>query len=252
MDDFSNRCCQGSFPLLKSINRGLGLLSDTGPTHSDCTKPPEPVTPSPPTLTTGVDTGASSSTEPWNENHDHYHPTTKPTSSTPWWTPDKTTTGSTTTTSKYTTKPWWTSRPTTDKPEHSTPWWVPSTPKPTTEATTTEKTTTTRTTTTTKKTTTPPWWQPEGTTIPPPAVIMPEIEHDEEQKKCEVGQYKPDPYNCNAYYRCVLGELKKHYCAGGLHWNKESSNCDWPEQAKCEQKGTFNYYSQLLCLLISY
>lgn len=86
LDDFSNRCCQGRFPLLTTLNKELGLISD-GPTN-DCTKPPEPVTPPAPTLTTSFDTGAeqSSTTE-----HQHVFgvtesTTTKKPTSTPWWT----------------------------------------------------------------------------------------------------------------------------------------------------------------------
>jgi chitinase len=32
-----------------------------------------------------------------------------------------------------------------------------------------------------------------------------------------------------------LGELRKEYCAGGLHWNMQSRVCDWPSVAKCEK-----------------
>lgn len=65
---------------------------------------------------------------------------------------------------------------------------------------------------------------------------MPEIEH-EPPRECETGEYAHDPYNCNAYYRCVLGEMQKQYCAGGLHWSKHSGICDWPAVAGCvEQK----------------
>lgn len=74
----------------------------------------------------------------------------------------------------------------------------------------------------------------EGTTVvPPPAVIMPEF--DKPQKPCEPGEYLPDDGNCNAFYRCVGGVLKKQYCAGGLHWNRLSLICDWPGAAKCKQ-----------------
>lgn len=63
---------------------------------------------------------------------------------------------------------------------------------------------------------------------------MPEVEKP--SRSCETGQYLPDPKNCNAYYRCILGELKKQYCAGGLHWNKDRNICDWPADAKCDKK----------------
>lgn len=58
LDDFTNRCCKEPFPLLRSLNRILDRLTDKPePATGDCTKPPEPVTPMPPTLTTGVDSG---------------------------------------------------------------------------------------------------------------------------------------------------------------------------------------------------
>lgn len=61
---------------------------------------------------------------------------------------------------------------------------------------------------------------------------MPEV--DKPTISCDAGQFSPDNANCNAFYQCVLGELKKQYCAGGLHWNREKSICDWPSEAKCE------------------
>lgn len=205
LDDFLNRCCKETFPLLKSLNRGLGLLKGSAPV-GDCTKPPEPVTPPAPTLTTGVDTGAAS---------------TPAMSSTTWptWepTPGKVTTTSTTTTPKPVT--WWSSTAAT--PTTTSPWWTTSSTQKTT--------TTTKPATTTKK--------PQSTTIPVPAVIMP-VNDPIEGPSCDTGTYQADPLNCNAYYRCVLGELRKEYCAGGLHWNKERNICDWPNMARCEEKGT--------------
>ncbi|KRT79630.1 Carbohydrate-binding protein, partial [Oryctes borbonicus] len=199
LDDFNNLCCDGTFPLLKAINRGLGRI--TGSQVSDCSKPPEPVTPIAPTLTTGVDSGASSS------------------STTPSW---EWTTSSETTT-KRTTTPWWTTSPTTEKPT-TAPWWATTTKKPST------------TTTTTTMSTTTSWWKPETTTVTAPplggvGVTMPSVDH--KPVKCNTGEYLPDPMNCNAYYFCVNGEIKKQYCAGSLHWNKDRGICDWPENAKC-------------------
>jgi len=57
LDDFNNLCCREPFPLLRTINRELGSLPEQEPTTVDCTKPPAPITPVPPTLTTGIDTG---------------------------------------------------------------------------------------------------------------------------------------------------------------------------------------------------
>ncbi|CAH0555523.1 unnamed protein product [Brassicogethes aeneus] len=210
LDDFSNRCCEGTFPLLRGLNEALGRVSHV-PHHGDCTKPPEPSTPAPPQTTTGVDSGASSS------EHHHGEWTTEATKPT-------------------TTKPWWTTttrRPT--KPTTTSPWWTStSTTTTTTTSTTTRRPTTTSAPYRPPSTTPPIWERPPGTTIPPPAVIMPEV--DKPMQQCEPGQYLPDKQNCNAFYRCVLGELRKQYCAGGLHWNREKNICDWPLEAKCREE----------------
>ncbi|KAJ8920078.1 hypothetical protein NQ315_011732 [Exocentrus adspersus] len=239
LDDFNNRCCEGTFPLLRSLNNALGLISDK-PSKGDCTKPPAPSTPAPPETTTGVDTGASGSTT--EHVHGEWTSTTKRTTTAAWWT-----TTSKPTSGKPTTSAWWTTKPTTSW----TPWWStstssssstkPSTPIiwwtekpssiPTTRPTTTSLPWWVTKPSTTKPTTTPP----DGTTVvPPPAVVMPEI--DTPSKPCEPGEHVADPVNCNAYYRCILGELKKQYCAGGLHWNKRKNICDWPREAKCKEE----------------
>nr|XP_023029163.1 probable chitinase 10 isoform X2 [Leptinotarsa decemlineata] len=275
LDDFTNRCCGGVFPLLSTIAREFGLISDKQ-VQGDCTKPEQPVTPPPLQATTGSDSGAAVT---WWTN-----PTTTSTkapTSTVWWVPESTTTKPTkkpTTTNWWTetssvkppTKPstpsttnWWTdtssSKPSTKpptKPSSSTVnWWtstVKSTtkPSPTTISWWTETSSSKPSTTPSKKPiTTTPWWATtksttrkptstpssvteKPTTIPTPAVIMPEV--DVPTKKCTPGEYLPDPANCNAFYRCVSGELQKQYCAGGLHWNKNRRVCDWPTEAKCK------------------
>ncbi|GLV44511.1 Chitinase 10 [Carabus blaptoides fortunei] len=250
LDDFSNRCCLETYPLLKSLNRGLGLLKGSAPVGGDCTKPVAPVTPPAPTLTTGIDSGAMSSTTPmtstswpsWSEKPTTTTTTTteKPTT-TAWWTttakPTTTTRPPSTSmvwwqqpsTEQTTTSPWWTTATTTTaKPIVTTSWWSPS-------ATTT---TTSKPTTTEKPiTTTNAWWNPtESTTMPAPAVVMPAVEDPMEGPQCIPGTYEPDPSNCNAYYHCVLGERRKQKCAGELHWNKERLVCDWPAEAKCREE----------------
>lgn len=225
LDDFSNRCCGGSFPLLRSLNRGLGLIPDT-PSKEDCTKPPEPVTPTPPQTTTGVDTGAEHTTEHTHTEWTWKPKPTKPTTASTWWS----------TTESTSTSPWWTTKSTTRR----------STTRSTTTSTTPSSTTSrTTTSTTTRKPTVPSW--SESTTIPPPGIIMPEI--DKPSKPCETGEYYPDKTNCNAYYRCILGERKKQFCAGGLHWNHAGKFCDWPKEAKCEEL-LREYYINILKLIL--
>lgn len=221
LDDFNNRCCTGSFPLLHSLNEGLGRIS-ASPPQGDCTKPPTPSTPAPPETTTGVDSGSATS------EHSHHTKwtttTTKKTTTSPWWTPSSTTQSLITTNS-----PWWTTS------SQSSTWW--STSKTTTAKSTTAWWQTTRPTTksTTTATTTTKAPAPGSTPlVPPPAVISPE--NEKPSQKCELGQYVADLNNCNAYYRCISGELRKQYCAGGLHWNNERRICDWPKTARCKEQ----------------
>lgn len=50
LDDFSNRCCAEPSPLLRAAARALGRSTPPPPTRP-CERPPEPVTPAPPTTT---------------------------------------------------------------------------------------------------------------------------------------------------------------------------------------------------------
>ncbi|XP_066157317.1 probable chitinase 10 [Euwallacea fornicatus] len=221
LDDFNNRCCTGSFPLLHSLNAALGRIS-ASPSRGDCTKPPPPSTPAPPETTTGVDSGSGSSE---HNHHHHTEWTTKKTTTSSWWTTTKSTTAKPTAVSVWwtpdTTKPtvstwstWWSTSSTTKKPQ-TTPWWEASRPSSTTTTTTMKPSTST-----------------EDPLVPPPAVVRPDGETP--VKSCEPGEYLGNSNNCNSFYRCVGGELKKQYCAGGLHWNKEQHICDWPTSAKCK------------------
>ncbi|XP_059612054.1 probable chitinase 10 [Phlebotomus argentipes] len=89
LDDYMNRCCHESFPLLKAINRGLGRLTSQAPVSGDCTRPPTPVTPVPPVMTTVGEGGVDSM---------HHH--------TEW--PSYTSTSSTGATEQTTSSAWWT------------------------------------------------------------------------------------------------------------------------------------------------
>nr|CAI5856018.1 unnamed protein product [Callosobruchus analis] len=234
LDDFTNRCCGGAFPLLRALNEGLGLSSATTAAQEDCSPPPEPSTPPPPPTTTASDSGAS--TRPTEHDHDHWSTTTsKPVT---WWS----TTSATTTkkpSKQTTTSPWWTTsstKPTvwwstssttttTTNPPSTSPWWTTATTKRPSKPTTTPRPSSSSTT------------ESPSTVIPPTSVVQPDLpppSSDQSPPSCQPGQYLPDPYNCNAFYRCVLGEPKKQYCAGGLHWNRNKNICDWPREAKCE------------------
>ncbi|XP_055600306.1 probable chitinase 10 [Uranotaenia lowii] len=203
LDDFQNMCCEERYPVLSAINRALGRLKTPQPNNVDCTRPSKPVTPPPAEMTTPVDNGGwggatsqSTSWPSWQE------PTTTRSTTTSTSTTTTTTTEPTTTTTRRTTR-----RTTT-------------TPRPTT-------TTTSTTTTSAPPTTT------VGTTIPVPGLVQPELMEGE---PCEPHQYKAHPTSCNSYYRCVYGEFKQQYCAGGLHWNDAAKLCDWPASARCTRE----------------
>lgn len=54
---------------------------------------------------------------------------------------------------------------------------------------------------------------------------------------CEGRDYVPFPGNCQDYLLCLHGTLQAGSCANGLHWNAQSNNCDWPENANCREEG---------------
>lgn len=54
---------------------------------------------------------------------------------------------------------------------------------------------------------------------------------------CEGRDYVAYPGNCQDYLRCLHGTLQAATCPDGLHWNTESNNCDWPDNAKCKEEG---------------
>lgn len=110
----------------------------------------------------------------------------------------------------------------------TTSWWVPPQSDSTTQKTSTSTTRMTTTTTATHRPTTTSM-KPQGTTIPAPSVVMPVT-----GSSCNEGpQFKADPKSCSSYYQCIFGEYRQQHCNGGLHFNKETSHCDWPESAKC-------------------
>ncbi|EDW76228.2 uncharacterized protein Dwil_GK14769 [Drosophila willistoni] len=206
LDDFQNRCCSESYPLLKAINRALGRLDSEPPTRSNCERPPSVVTPAPPQMTTISSDGSS------GQHHEHS------TTSTTWpsWEANAT---PTTTTPRSTTKRPKPSTTTTKRPKTSTAsttsWWTSST-------TTRRPAKPTRTT-----------LKPAHTTIPAPALIYPVVQ----ASNCEAGEFYADSKNCNAYYHCIIaGELRQQFCPGGLHWNNEAKGCDWPASAQCSSR----------------
>lgn len=109
LDDFNNRCCAEPSPLLRAAGRALGR-DVPSPPHSACERPPEPVTPSPPTTTTVESDGSIvGSGGSHDHNHGQHHtsttwpswkpPATQATTAQTWW-PPATTQASTTTTKR--------------------------------------------------------------------------------------------------------------------------------------------------------
>ncbi|XP_058056417.1 probable chitinase 10 [Anopheles bellator] len=93
LDDYLNRCCEESYPVLRAVNRALFRLSSPSPTGMDCTRPSQPATPEPAEMTFSPDSGLGSSTT----TPAHAHTTW------PSWTPESTSTTRRTTTLSTTT-----------------------------------------------------------------------------------------------------------------------------------------------------
>ncbi|KAG7205193.1 hypothetical protein KM043_018281 [Ampulex compressa] len=229
LDDFLNRCCVESFPLLKSMNRALGRLEPRGSENTeDCRQPSEPITPSPPILTPHSD-AVEGTPRPTT-------PMTTTTSKRPiTWTEKPSTTTEKTTTTTWPT--WtWSERPikqpdaaTTKSPHHT--WRPDTTHKPihSTIARKYYKETELSSAVFFFGTSASSGYPTESTTEKKPTIapVKPGV-------PCNIGQYSPDPVNCGSYYRCVLGELKREQCAPGLHWDAKRGLCDWPSAAKCQ------------------
>ncbi|KAF7994541.1 hypothetical protein HCN44_004013 [Aphidius gifuensis] len=205
LDDFTNKCCRGAFPLLKSLNNGLGRIADPSLFNiEDCTIPKPPITPEPPIMTAHSDAHDGDSPKP-----------TRPMTSTTM----KSTTWPTWTEKPMTTTSWipWSEKPSKKPSTTTTSWpswsWKPDNP-------TTSSSTTRPTTTTTKK----------------PIIHEPELINTP-GGSCDNGDYSSDPNNCGTYYRCIQGMLRREYCAPGLHWDHNKRVCDWPSLVKC-QSGT--------------
>ena len=49
---------------------------------------------------------------------------------------------------------------------------------------------------------------------------------------CAEGTYKPHN-DCSNYYFCVHGKWTSYTCPNGLHWNRDSNVCDFPDNVDC-------------------
>ncbi|KAH8272148.1 hypothetical protein KR018_004032, partial [Drosophila ironensis] len=196
LDDFQNRCCSESYPLLKAINRALGRFDSKPSKLGNCERPSPAFTPQPPTMTTTSNDGSAG----LEQNHQH-------TTNWPSWTMSTSTkkpnssknTTKIPTTTTSTTNAWWSSNTTTQRPS-----------KPT-------------------KTT----FRPAYTTLPVPGLIYPLVETFRcEPGEFYADKKNCNAY----FHCVVAGELHQLYCPGGLHWNNEAKGCDWPSSAKCSVK----------------
>uniref|UniRef100_A0A1B0CBD8 Chitin-binding type-2 domain-containing protein n=1 Tax=Lutzomyia longipalpis TaxID=7200 RepID=A0A1B0CBD8_LUTLO len=50
----------------------------------------------------------------------------------------------------------------------------------------------------------------------------------------------PDPEDCSKYYKCTPDGPISVDCPEGHHFNAETKDCDWPEEANCEVKSNEN------------
>ncbi|CAK1552087.1 unnamed protein product [Leptosia nina] len=122
LDDFNNRCCNEPSPLLRAAGRALGRAVPNPPT-SPCERPPEPVTPAPPTTTPAESDGSISGGGDHNHDHGSHTSTTWPS-----WNPPST---------QSTTQTWW--PPATTTPVQTTTTTTTTTMKPSTTTTTTKQ-----------------------------------------------------------------------------------------------------------------
>ncbi|CAG7819214.1 unnamed protein product, partial [Allacma fusca] len=68
-------------------------------------------------------------------------------------------------------------------------------------------------------------------------IINNNIDNAIREQPCEEGTFTASPTECEAYFVCVHGENLKRKCQGGLYWNQNGKNCDWPAQSGCTASG---------------
>lgn len=74
--------------------------------------------------------------------------------------------------------------------------------------------------------------QPQSTTTSP--VVTPATLGQIDFQEClEVG-FTADPSSCSFFYRCLGKEMHHFQCPGGLYWNQNWKNCDWPSNSPCD------------------
>lgn len=53
------------------------------------------------------------------------------------------------------------------------------------------------------------------------------------EEKCSNGESQSHPNDCEAFYRCMNGELLLLYCPVGMHFNGSTRRCGLPQSAGC-------------------
>ncbi|XP_050423223.1 probable chitinase 10 [Adelges cooleyi] len=198
LDDFSNRCCRGAYPLLTKVNEVFQRIS-IKPSYSGCKKPDYPITPNVP-LPTTTEEGEGS----WEHQMEMM----------------TTSTSTTTTTAEpiqVFTKPQ--SRPTTSTTTEPALWTTPSV-----TSTSIESTTETQQHQTHSPPANRPWWSEQSTKRP---------DQQQRPQSCVEGSYKPSKESCQNYYQCKNGRYRRHSCKKGLLWNRSANKCDLSENTNC-------------------
>lgn len=45
--------------------------------------------------------------------------------------------------------------------------------------------------------------------------------------------FRSHPHDCQGYFICASGSLIQHTCASGIHFNPDTLQCDYPQNANC-------------------
>ncbi|KAI8435064.1 hypothetical protein MSG28_003474 [Choristoneura fumiferana] len=218
LDDYNNRCCGEPWPLLRAAGRALGR-SVPQPSGS-CERPPQPVTPAPPTTTTvaadaeGTPCTAGEYREAAGDCESYLQ------CEAGQWRKHRCAPG----------LHWAAAASRCDWPSFAKCSATPSSEASTATSTLAPITsrppprptpTPTITTTTTRKPTTSP---PSST------------EASLDGRPCNGQSYSAVAGDCNAYLHCDGSVWRQQRCAPGLHWSAKENHCDWPSYAKCQMK----------------
>lgn len=73
-----------------------------------------------------------------------------------------------------------------------------------------------------------------GTRNLPPTDITPQSPEDFFPSCPRTGHsFRAHPHDCQSYFICAAGVLIQHYCAPGIHFNPDTLQCDFQQNARC-------------------